>query len=220
MSDLPKELRMRFRIKDILARAEKLDLARETPATRYLERVAPDLDLAALDLSSFRYHPCLDHWASRVGTMPALVVRARRNASGQTSALHCIFLDRDGKLAHLVNPRLLVGPLDGAIAVLAGAGSGRSILCETFETALSLVAKRVCGQILYGLKRENMRRVELPRHHECICVFDAKRGVDLSAKAICAELRARAIHARPALASELTKADLYGMSTSCEEAGF
>lgn len=198
--EMPKDLRVRLRIKDILQSATKLDPGVDSPALRYLRTTAPALDLARLDLEAFREHRALNHWAGRSGSWPALILRARVTPTDKTSALHCIFLTPEGTLAPLVSPRLLLGPLDGAVVVVAD-GSGVTYLCEQFDAALRLVVAGVAGRVVYALKRENMARISLPRGEKVICVFGAECGVDLMAQAICNELRCRGLKAHAAAVS-------------------
>jgi hypothetical protein len=190
---LPQALHNSFRITEILQGATRIDPAVATPAVRYLQSLAPGVDLGGLDLNALRQHRALNHWASKAGSMPALILKARRSANDKTSALVCIFLDQDGRRAAISAPQLAIGACDGALVVLQDISRHNAplFLCENFETAMRLVAKGTAHRVAYGLRRENMARVVLVPGAECLCVFE--REIDHQENAIVAALRERGI---------------------------
>ncbi len=176
---LPTPLRVSFRVTDIMMGARPLDFTWNSPALLYLQSLAPDFDLRNLDQGALREHPALTHWASRSGSMPALILRGRRTSVDKNSAALCIFLTRDGRLAsHIKAPRLWCGVLDGSICVLK---EGRifTYFCETLETALKIISAGTNGRVAHVMRRENIGEIASTEPWDKrFFIYEAARGTD------------------------------------------
>jgi hypothetical protein len=139
--EYPKELKQALFLKDIIAGAREIRVG--DTAHQYLDRLGLAEQLAHVPRGRLLYHPRLNYWAGKQGTMPAIVAVAD-DGYQSSRAVQCTFLRADGSgLADVGAPRLYFGPMHGHYVSMCEREEGNPdaslLICFRFETALAVI---------------------------------------------------------------------------------